>query len=648
MKKVWIFLVTFLVNHVAFSQWSTDPTTNNAICVITGNQTRNKLISDGSGGTIIAWLNQPDFTIYAQRINSNGIIQWTSNGIQVNSLNTSNSNIELKMVSDGSGGAIIIFQAFHLLISGDSYLIAQRINSNGVQQWGTNGVLVNELEGTSEVEIAKDGSGGAFVSWIDGNISNYDVSVQRINAAGIVQWGLGGVQVTYDLFNQQYLRLAADESGGAVFVWRDDRSGTYQLYAQRVNASGVIQWLNNGVTVTTSGMQTLYPQIINVAGGAIICWQRNNPFDIYAQKISLSGVAQWTSNGVAICTAADAQRFSQLVSDGSGGAIITWEDERIGGFQGPPDIYAQRVNSTGTIQWPVNGVAVSQTVYFKCTAQIAEDGNGGATIVWADTRPPGGGNSFNIFAQRINNVGSVLWANNGIAVSTAAETQDFPFIINDGNGGSIITWRDGRIPANDGDIYAQRVNPNGTLGGGVLPVALLNFTAKKLHDKIQLHWQTASEQNSHYFNIEKSADGIQFTTIGNVAAAGNSQQLQNYSFPDNAPFNGNNYYRLKQVDIDGRFTYSNVVSISNHERDLLFTLSPNPANNFINITYPGKSKMLTIGVYDAQGKLLKRVQQKDPTGVILIKIEVKELEPGIYFIHLLDGETVYKGKFIKY
>ena len=99
------------------------------------------------------------------------------------------------------------------------------------------------------------------------------------------------------------------------------------------------------------------------------------------------------------------------------------------------------------------------------------------------------------------------------------------------------------------------------------------------------------------------------------------------------------------MDIDGRFTYSPVRIINNDGGQLIFTLSPNPATAFINIVYSGKKEMVTICIYDRQGRLVKQQTQRNE---LPIKVEVKQLVPGIYFISLVDGETVQKGKFLKH
>ncbi|MEP7163863.1 MAG: T9SS type A sorting domain-containing protein [Ferruginibacter sp.] len=177
-----------------------------------------------------------------------------------------------------------------------------------------------------------------------------------------------------------------------------------------------------------------------------------------------------------------------------------------------------------------------------------------------------------------------------------------------------------------------------------VPLKLTGFTASRQGNNNELYWHTATEQNTAWFDIERSNDGNHFLRIGQVQAAGNSASLKNYSFIDLAPSKGYNYYRLKQTDADARFTYSAVICVSNNESELSFSFSPNPASNFINIIYTGKKEILTISIYDEQGKLVNKQIQKN---ALPITIEVKLLAPGNYFIQMLDGKTVTIAKFVK-
>jgi hypothetical protein len=204
----------------------------------------------------------------------------------------------------------------------------------------------------------------------------------------------------------------------------------------------------------------VYPRIINNnTDEVIITWfdARNgiDP-DIYAQRLSNNGTVLWTNNGVALCTATNLQQFPVLVEDGAGGAIVTWQDYRTGVF----DVYAQRINMNGDVMWTTDGVPISTEVDAQMSPDITSDGQGGAIITWRDYRDNG---NQDIYAQRINNSGIIQWTVNGIAISVATADQYTPAITSDGYGGAIITWWDYRNGSTS-DIYAQQVSLDGQLG----------------------------------------------------------------------------------------------------------------------------------------------------------------------------------------
>jgi len=136
-------------------------------------------------------------------------------------------------------------------------------------------------------------------------------------------------------------------------------------------------------------------------------------------------------------------------------------------------------------------------------------------------------------------------------------------------------------------IYNYALNDASLLSlanNGTLPVELVNFSAKVNEDQVKLSWSTVSEQNSLKFEIERSSDGKTFAPIAELQAKGNSTVRSNYSYSDAQPFTGNNYYRLKQVDKDGKFVYSEVQLVNFDLRIHPITVYPNPATTFLNIS----------------------------------------------------------------
>lgn len=434
-----------------------DLTNGIPICTAMDNQYGPKICSDGAGGAIITWLDNRsgiEYDIYAQKVVSSGNVYWTVNGEAVCTEN--NDQGTPYICSDGGGGAIITWlDARSGLYDYDIY--TQRMDSNGLPKWTPNGVPLCTASGSQQFpQICSDGVGGAIITWTDQRILFDDIYAQRINPIGTIMWTPNGTAICTAGNNQGYPQICSDGAEGAIITWEDERAGTYKMdiYTQSINSTGIVQWTSNGIPICIVNNNQRYPQIWpDGTGGAIITWEDwRSGMDVFAQSFNSTGNVRWTPNGMAICTTTIDQWHPQICSDGVGGAIITWQDMG-GGF----NIYAQRINSIGNVQWIPNGTAISIASGTQTRPHICSDGAGGAIITWDDSRS---GSSLDIYAQRIDSSGNVKWTSNGIAVCTAINNQFSTQICSDEAGGAIITWFDKRN-GTFFDIYAERIDSNG-------------------------------------------------------------------------------------------------------------------------------------------------------------------------------------------
>ena len=545
-----------------------------------------QMVSDGSGGAIVVWRDGRNIAnaidIYAQHISASGNLLWNVDAVPI--CNAASDQFAPRLVSDGANGAII---AWYDNRSGNYDIYAQRINSSGVVQWTTDGVAICIATGNQNAhQLLADGNGGAFIVWSDGRTSgpNADIYGQLVNAAGVVQWTANGAPINYASSLQNIPQLMSDGGAGFFVSWEDWRNfGQTDIYVQKVSSNGFYTWsyLGVGICVEANGAQYNSKIVADGAGGAIICWQdkrTSSSDDIYAQKINTNGVVQWTNNGVLICNASGLQINEQMLSDGAGGAII----------------YAQRINTSGAVQWAANGVAVCSDGSNQNEAQIITTSSGAAIVCWTDYRNAPG----DIYAQKLNSSGAAQWAVNGVPVSNATNDQAAAAIINDGNDNAIIAWRDLRT-TNDYDIYSSRLLSNGTL-----PVRLIDFSITEAADHVKLYWKTSDEINNAGFVIERSNDGINWVNIGYVAANPASSSITRYSWNDYEPLKGKSYYRLQQTDLDGSREYSKILFINRNLSNNSITVYPNPATDIININFGGRSFTGTVQLFNHAGQLM--------------------------------------------
>jgi len=306
---------------------------------------------------------------------------------------------------------------------------------------------------------------------MDYRSGGYDIYAQRLSATGAPQWAASGVVVCGAIGFQEDPSIIPDGSGGAIIAWYDQRTGSNYLvadiYAQRVNANGSLAWTPaDGVALCTATGSQQTPRLVSDgSGGAIVTWfdGRNGNYDIYAQRANANGSVAWTpGDGVALCTAAGEQAYPDIISDNAGGAIIAWRDYRNGVDY---DTYAQRVSGAGAPLWGTDGLLICDEPGDQYDPSIVPDANGGAVLSWSDLRS---GVSQDIYSQRVSADGSTQWQPNGVALSTASGLQNPAVSVMDRTHGAIVVWHDTR--GGGFDIYAQRVQGNGTLGGDLTGV----------------------------------------------------------------------------------------------------------------------------------------------------------------------------------
>ncbi|MFT7614348.1 MAG: hypothetical protein ACI9J3_003330, partial [Parvicellaceae bacterium] len=164
-----------------------------------------------------------------------------------------------------------------------------------------------------------------------------------------------------------------------------------------------------------------------------------------------------------------------------------------------------------------------------------------------------------------------------------------------------------------------------------LPIELLSFDGYKDGSVNHLEWTSAIEINNDVFIIERSTDGVNFNSLGTVLGAGNSSTTLHYNFIDDAPENGTNYYRLKQVDFDGAFSYSQMIAIANDEKKMT-SIYPNPTNGILNISAKNRNKITHVFVQDTHGGVVETYTTPD-------QINISHLSSGMYFIQILHQDN---------
>lgn len=241
------------------------------------------------------------------------------------------------------------------------------------------------------------------------------------------------------------------------------------------------------------------------------------------------------------------------------------------------------------------------------------------------------------------------WNSNG----TFANSPNAARYLQVSNGGSactigVRTYTDGWVTNTDGNFVGWNLAGSATyLNSGcdliTVPVKLLSFTAVGAGKNANIAWQTSSEVNTKNFELQRSADGANFSTVFTTAAAGHSSTVKNYAFTDLNIVAGPSYYRLKMVDMDGTVTYSKIARVVTTRNGFIITnVYPTPAASQLSITFNAPRAGKTIAnVYDLAGRMLISKQVATAPGMNYYQLPVSQLPTGLYMLKLVnDGETV--------
>ncbi|OYU97078.1 MAG: hypothetical protein CFE21_01965 [Bacteroidetes bacterium B1(2017)] len=187
-------------------------------------------------------------------------------------------------------------------------------------------------------------------------------------------------------------------------------------------------------------------------------------------------------------------------------------------------------------------------------------------------------------------------------------------------------------------LDAIRFSPS--WANGPLDVTYNSFEGTLFNNQVNLTWSTASETNNKGFDVERSLNGVDFETIGFVAGNGTSSKVRNYQFITENKGSEISYFRLKQLDFDGQFEYSKIISIKNEE--ISIEITPNPFADEITINASAPSQVINAEVIDITGKI-KMSESNEGS----VNIDTRNLAQGIYFIRINHGETVLVKRIIK-
>ncbi len=566
------------------------------------------------------------------KIDANGLKQWDKRfgGIDEDWLYTVKQTADGGYILGGESASGISGDKTEDSRGENDYWVV-KIDANGIKQWdkrfGGNG-----YDEFLDLQITSD---GGYILWgqspsnkggdkTEDSIGGLDFWVVKIDANGSKQWDktFGGDDydaiITLEQTSDGGYILGGESSSDISGNKTDSNRGGEDFWVIKIDASGTKQW---DKSFGGSG-EDYFEALKKTNDGGYILWgisqsgisgdkseSNRGSSDYWVVKIDENGIKEWDKSfgGSSFDNNLGVNTSLQITSDG--GYILGGNsDSGISGdkteeSRGLNDFWVVKINANGTKEWD-KSLGGNMDDYIESIMQTYD---GGYIIAGLSLSGISGDKTESnwgfgdYWIVKINANGTKEWdkrfgGSNSETLLSFLETNDDGYIL---AGGSLSGISGDKSENNRGgnDYWVVK------LASSVLPVTLLNFNVSLLQNKkVLLSWNTANEINNNFFTIEKSRNSKDFLAIGTITAKNNGQNQNGYSYIDNSPFNGLAYYRLKQTDKDGKFTYSKVIPITLASISSI-SIKPNPSTNGnFNIDFGEIKNNIQIIITDNNGR----------------------------------------------
>jgi hypothetical protein len=447
------------------SQWSTDPAVNNPINNMSGEQAIPKIATCPNGDTYIASFSSENgnYNMRMQRLNAQGVPQWTTNGILISDNPQDTWLTDWDMTADIANHAILVFPDIR---NGGANVVAYRISPSGAFVWGDNGIVLSTGDGNYSPKVTCTSAGNAIIAWPQEDV----IHVQKISPTGSMPWGSGGITISGTGVTYSWPQLLPVGTDEFIMKYYHDTGSfpaiTRHIYAQKYNASGSAVWSSPTIVSDQGGIAAwtqILPIVNDGSDGFYIAWHddRDNNMlsSTWVHHISNSGVALFPANGVEASTMGGRNHFyPQLdLPPGSSNVYVFWNE--MDGDQNNRGIYGQKLSSTGTRLWATTGQVF---IEISPTDVIPDAVRASPTDVVVFYEEASGGSNYQLKAMRVNTDGSYMWTPSSKTVSSAASSKVHTEVNNFADNQWIVSWEDNRT--GESDLYAQNIQLDGSLG----------------------------------------------------------------------------------------------------------------------------------------------------------------------------------------
>lgn len=509
-----ILLFTFICAPFTKAQFPDNPAENLQIVSHAGEMVQPKMVKTPDGGAYISWFGNPGggYNVYLQRLDADGVLQWGADGIMVANRSFS-STMDYGLSIDVDGNALITFNDDRF---GGDRITVNKVAPDGTLLWGTNGVQLTDGTGfVASPGVAGASDGGIVVTWFQDGITK----VLSLNAEGETQW-THDLTASTNISNSHIAASDAEGETGEVIVMTVTLASFATpriLYAQKFDANGNTLWGEEQITIFTEGSLQLgnFPDFIpDGRGGMIVAWYKSVPtLQSFLQHIDDQGNALLPVGGLELSTNASRLRTNPSVAYDTEEQVYYSFWRETDSNQAQIGLWGQKVDADGNRLWTDNGhmlIPLGAQDIGNVETVILD----GEPVVTFMTRLAPGNDI--IRAARLNADAGYVWEGNFVDVSTVPSSKGRIAALKMNPNTAWFVWEDERNSTMD--LYAQNLNEDGTLGEydepDPVPVRDVTF---------QVDMQVM--MNRLVF-LPESGDGVYTLGTFNGWDAGNSQAME--------------------------------------------------------------------------------------------------------------------------
>lgn len=463
MKKITLLLILLMISIVCVkAQWTDNPAINTQISQLMTEQTIPKIAVGPDGDYYIGFFSSEsgNYNVRLQRLDFNGNTQWQTNGILVSAHPSMSWLTDWDMAVDHENHAILTWQ--DIRSGGNNNVVAYRISPSGDFNWGPDGIMLsNSTNFDVSPKLTVTAANNSVFAWQ----SEENIIMQKMAPDGTKLWGENGITVsgTNNLSWPQLMPVGDDE---VIMKYFNDEgpphAPTRHILAQRYDAGGSPVWAESTVITNAGGISAwtqILPMVNDGNDGFFIAWHEDRNFTNlwhpYAQYVNAEGVVQFGNNGVLLATDSHMNHLYPLIAKPANDDHVYVYWNKLTGNQNNWGLFGQKLSPDGNKLWPDIGkqiIPVSSSYVLPLQAVSLEQ----EMVVLYE------GSQNVLYAKRLKSNGEPAWEEDPVSVSTHNSTKIHLDAAALFNNQMVFAWGDNR--SGNGDIYAQNLHSNGSLG----------------------------------------------------------------------------------------------------------------------------------------------------------------------------------------